>query len=119
MKGDLKEKWVRALRSGEYAQGKGLLREYNPVHKQDQFCCLGVLCDIVAKEGLEGEDGKKFVWGDDDHAFIFRNDRSATELPPGLRRTVGVSDELQYQLIALNDGGSNFGQIAKVIEEQA
>jgi hypothetical protein len=30
-----------------------------------------------------------------------------------------VSDELQYQLIALNDGGSNFGQIAKVIEEQA
>lgn len=38
---DLKQQWVNALRSGKYEQGPNQLR-----HK-DEFCCLGVLCDIV------------------------------------------------------------------------
>lgn len=41
-------KWVRALRSGKYKQGRGALR---PV--ADQFCCLGVLCDVVAPNGWQ------------------------------------------------------------------
>ena len=36
-----KTKWVEALRSGNYEQGKDSLRE------GDQFCCLGVLTDLV------------------------------------------------------------------------
>ncbi len=36
-------KWVKALRSGEYQQGKDALR------KGDKFCCLGVACDLYAK----------------------------------------------------------------------
>jgi hypothetical protein len=41
MKQDIKEKWLTALRSGNYKQGRFVLR--NPL---DQYCCLGVLCDI-------------------------------------------------------------------------
>lgn len=38
------DKWVAALRSGEYTQGKFSLKS------EDGFCCLGVACDIYAKE---------------------------------------------------------------------
>ena len=40
----VKRKWIAALRSGEYKQGKGYLR------KGDRFCCLGVLCDLYRQE---------------------------------------------------------------------
>ena len=35
------EEWANALRSGKYKQGTGLLRDH-----EDNFCPLGVLCDI-------------------------------------------------------------------------
>ncbi|MBI2724617.1 MAG: hypothetical protein HYX42_00035 [Polaromonas sp.] len=44
MKPEIKAKWVKALRSGEYEQAKKYLRT------PDGFCCLGVLCDLHAKE---------------------------------------------------------------------
>lgn len=40
----IKKKWIEALRSGKYKQGKTLLRSAN------KFCCLGVLCDIIKNE---------------------------------------------------------------------
>jgi hypothetical protein len=39
----IKEKWVAALRSGEYKQGTCQLRNGST------FCCLGVLCDLYIK----------------------------------------------------------------------
>lgn len=36
------ERWILALRSGKYKQGKNEL--YNP--KKDVYCCLGVLCKV-------------------------------------------------------------------------
>lgn len=39
-------KWVVALRSGEYVQGRALLRSAD-----DRFCCLGVACELAALEG--------------------------------------------------------------------
>lgn len=44
MKPEIKQKWIAALRSGEYEQGKAFLKYDN------KFCCLGVLCDLHAKE---------------------------------------------------------------------
>ena len=44
MNARIKKLWVAALRSGKYKQGHGGLRD------GDRFCCLGVLCDIHAKE---------------------------------------------------------------------
>lgn len=44
MKKRIKAKWCKALRSGEYTQGKSVLRSLD-----DKFCCLGVLLDITDK----------------------------------------------------------------------
>lgn len=43
----LVDKWLLALESGDYKQGTGYLRT-----KNNEFCCLGVLCDLAAKEGI-------------------------------------------------------------------
>ena len=46
MNKEVKKKWVDALRSGEYAQGRSSLRDH------DEYCCLGVLCELAVKEGV-------------------------------------------------------------------
>jgi len=51
MNQEIKQRWIQALRSGEYKQGTSTLKF------QDRFCCLGVLCDLHAKEtGNEWND---------------------------------------------------------------
>jgi hypothetical protein len=47
---EIQQKWVAALRSGDYAQGSGLLRT-----SDNKFCCLGVLCDLAVKSGVSVE----------------------------------------------------------------
>ena len=49
MNQEVKEKWLTALKSGEYTKGRGTLKHNN------QFCCLGVLCDLYKKETGIGE----------------------------------------------------------------
>lgn len=41
MDAQLKAKWVEALRSGKYRQGRSTLKH------SGSFCCLGVLCDVA------------------------------------------------------------------------
>ena len=48
MKKNIMKKWVKALRSGEYVQGKGALCRVGKEY--DYFCCLGVLTDIYMQE---------------------------------------------------------------------
>lgn len=55
MKKSIKEKWMAALRSGEYIQGSRVLARI--IVKPDSteeihYCCLGVLCDLAIKEGI-------------------------------------------------------------------
>lgn len=45
MRPSIKKKWVAALRSGDYKQGRDQLR-----NEKNEFCCLGVLCNIHAQE---------------------------------------------------------------------
>lgn len=40
------ERWADALESGEFQQGRGSLR------CGDEFCCLGVLCELAVREGV-------------------------------------------------------------------
>lgn len=44
MKKEIKKLWVRALRSGKYVKGKGMLKT------KKGYCCLGVLTDLYIKE---------------------------------------------------------------------
>lgn len=49
---ELKQKWIAALKSGEYKQGKSCLHDV----EQDTYCCLGVLNE-VAGYGYHSTDG--------------------------------------------------------------
>ncbi len=44
---EFKEKWIAALRSGEYEQGEIML------HYKGTFCCIGVACVISGYSLLE------------------------------------------------------------------
>lgn len=89
-----KEKWLTALRSGEYTQIKGWLREYNG------FCCLGVLCDL--------NDPEEWV------ADSYRG--QGLMLPSSLSKEVGLTHEQARGLANMNDTGSTFNEIADHIE---
>lgn len=43
---EFKAKWIAALRSGEYKQGK--INLYTPF--QNTYCCLGVACNLLGYE---------------------------------------------------------------------
>lgn len=99
-----KAKWIAALRSGEYKQGRHYLRG-----EDDQFCCLGVAADLV---GVEWEKRPSGVWLADDHVSTL-GDLLCNKLgldPIGYLRSLGNS------LASLNDGGKSFPEIAAVIE---
>lgn len=51
IKPEVAKKWVKALRSGKYKQGTERLHARIEGLK-DEFCCLGVLCDIAVQEGV-------------------------------------------------------------------
>lgn len=57
MKKAIAMKWAKALESGKYQQGTGRLHNVN----KDQFCCLGVLCDIVKKDVSGSWMGSEFI----------------------------------------------------------
>ena len=42
MRADVKAKWVAALRSGDYKQGKGTLLD-----KDNEYCCLDALDSVT------------------------------------------------------------------------
>jgi hypothetical protein len=116
MKAELKQKWIEALRSGEYRQGKGVLRD-----SVDRFCCLGVLCDVVSKSGWgAAHDVDTSVAGHDAeisaHPYDDGESVNSVSLPHSLRERVGLHIADASALIAMNDSGQDFETIAKHIE---
>lgn len=127
MKAEVKEKWVAALRSGEYQQAHGMLRNVD----ENSFCCLGVLCDLAIKDGLKLRVEDLTYEGDPD-AIITYYDGISDILPDKVAKwanlsdspEVRVSDETDAELgtynaclAELNDNGWTFAQLAGLIEE--
>ena len=118
MKPEIKQKWVEALRSGEYSQGK--LRLYNG----RSYCCLGVLCNLYLNEKnedwyyLAGSGDNYYCNGESerlpqyvmDWAELNRQDPLVSVELDNLDETSlsGLNDDLNY----------TFAQIADVIEAQ-
>lgn len=48
LKKKYKDKWLKALRSGRYEQGKGALHVAS-LASHDTYCCLGVICKELVK----------------------------------------------------------------------
>lgn len=131
----VKQKWMKALRSGKYSQAKNVLKS-----TKGGFCCLGVLCDLAAKEGV-GSWEETTNCGQPQNNFVcnkMTGDTSSSTLPLAVRvwagmRTSSGSFPLDLQvnthnevgdirracsLVDLNDARRklNFDEIADVIQ---
>ena len=111
MKQDIKERWVAALRSGGYKQGMGALND-----GQGNFCCLGVLCDLAIKEGIQMEVTLDASGVTD----VLHYDGYSGTLPPAVQHWANLPNRPSVRegsLAALNDSGMSFAEIADLIEE--
>lgn len=124
MNQEFKAKWLAALRSGEYRQGTGVLRTGD-----NRFCCLGVACDLLVKQGVLPD----WLWeaGGNEEGGSWSVQRAAKSLPDQAMQAMGVEtafgllpgrtidQELNgYALSVLNDYGATFEQIADIIERE-
>ena len=88
MDAELKQKWVAALRSGEYKQCQRVL------HDGVGYCCIGVL---EAISGLAPE-------------------KNAVMIGEGIVDRIGGVN-YKSALVSLNDNGKSFSEIADYIEK--
>jgi hypothetical protein len=108
MNPEIKEKWIAALRSGEYKQGTAHL------NNKGKFCCLGVLCDLAVKEGeVEVEV--------DTYDLRVYYDGCITLLPRSVVVWAGLPNNdpvvVGSKLSTFNDGGHSFDSLATMIQE--
>lgn len=126
MKEHVKDLLVEALRSGEYTQTTGKLKD------DSGHCCLGVLCELYAKtqkkKGFQKDEFGNIYFEDSNQTRYdgtpFREDGT---LPTQVQRWAGMSSDTgtfvtkkgnSKELTDLNDNhGKSFKQIAKTIEK--
>lgn len=122
MKRELRDEWVRRLRSGQYKQGRSRFRSTD-----DTFCCLGVLADVLVDEGLG-------TWGDRRLGrvpFVATGNSEPNSwsecigtYTPALAQQIGLVGRtyqtgVQRTLTDLNDSvQASFDEIANVIERE-
>jgi hypothetical protein len=101
---EVKAKWVEALRSGKYAQSFNLLQDGHG------HCCLGVLCDLVDKDGWWVQDGGE-IYTEIEHrtcrTFPHETVLSLSKLAP----------DAAAELARQNDAGLDFAEVADWIEK--
>lgn len=93
MKTELKKRWMKALRSGIFKQGRCALLS------EGKYCCLGVLCHITKIPVMSSNHTKSTPYDDE-------------------RKILGLSNVQVDRFTAMNDGQRlSFKQIAKRIEK--
>lgn len=112
MKKQLKSKWLAALRSGKYAQGRGKLKWVSD-RGRVEYCCLGVLCEVAEIEATYVDP-----WANGQGTAEFEGCTSI--LNDDLLQRLGLDWEFAEKLIDRNDGRNgkprrSFKQIASYI----
>ena len=98
----IKEKWVKALRSGEYKKGLGQLKNNQDI----TYCCIGVL-GVCNNLQLYNENDSKSV-AIQPNSFKYNY---------GISELLGLTSDEERFLIKLNDNPySTFEEIANHIE---
>lgn len=131
--------WLQALRSGNFKQTKRTLSD-----GAGGFCCLGVLCEVKGLQKKVVEDASSasglhvtYIFDptvDKDQtstSLLDRGDASAAIIPGKYEDTIledlalstivetpdGGTDSLDCVLMAMNDAGKPFAEIADYIEQ--
>ena len=98
----MRDKWIEALRSGKYKQGKSNLCSLR--NEQPEFCCIGVLADLM-----------DIPYHEKDNRRVYSHGMVAMLHEPELQ-LVGLGRDEAFRLASLNDKGATFEEIAEVIE---
>ena len=112
MKKEIADKWVAALRSGEYEQTQAVLAN----RERTKHCCLGVLCELAIEDGVEMEVDAALG------STYF--DGWASTLPvsvmhwAGVVTNVGEFNDGSEHLASANDVGATFDILADTIERR-
>jgi hypothetical protein len=118
---DNAKKWLEALRSGKYMQGRSQLTTIDSNGKQYD-CCLGVACKVAIENGvpiktsIENQPGNlRRVAYDDSWSILPTSVRQwlGMKSPAGSVRRNGL---LKLELTSMNDVGDSFEKIADTIE---
>lgn len=106
------QKWIDALRSGKYIQGRGSLRiKKDDLFPKPRYCCLGVACEIHPDVKLVNRGTYK---------IISQNENFTTKIPDGsnIEEDLGLNYSLTKNLMCMNDiQNFSFKEIADFIEE--
>jgi hypothetical protein len=113
MNPEVKAKWVAALRSGEYEQGVEALKA------GDAFCCLGVLCDLYAKQHNVPFDRDLYAGcGDDELPARRVCDWAGLEMEDPQVLIEGARQNVSVHNDGTGTAPKTFAQIAEAIEAQ-
>jgi hypothetical protein len=121
---EIKRKWVNALRSGTYVQGKGYLKksvQNDDGPRQDTYCCLGVLCELAVQEGVIPPAGVRPGLLDTRWQYGPEFDQTWSDLPSNVVHWADLDNADPIvpghgRLSTLNDNGNPFTYIADLIE---
>lgn len=110
--------WVVALRSGDYPQTVGCMKD------DIGYCCLGVACALAGVEFVPAASGIRTLDEQNPHGvYRFQHTDSGPgqneRLPEWLAEMLGVSGYDQDELVQFNDASYSFGEIADIIETAA
>ncbi len=137
----IKARWIERLRSGELAQTKGTLCKL-PANGPPAYCCLGVLHEIAAEDGIVTRDADQCpgyygyrpvegpgivnLYGLGIHmiawAFGLSLEAASDYIQQHPQATMGAyqlppDSDPTPTLAGDNDGGMTFPEIAALIEE--
>lgn len=128
MEKKIADKWIAALRSGKYTQGKKTLKTAN-----GDMCCLGVLCDVYNPNGWSSKVEEFSPTSDtivQFNCYVTGSGSEASSFLPGevvawadMKTSIGtIATDPSFRegvdLAELNDFRDyNFDKIADVIEK--
>lgn len=110
MNQEIKQEWIAALLSG-IRQATGKLR------RDDGYCCLGVLCEILKdRVGGSWEAPSPNAYSNGS-VFTLNNEGADSYLPVSVRQLAGLDSGEEVNLALMNDGGKSFKEIAEKVAE--
>ena len=115
MNNELLQIWVDALRSGQFKQGTGTLR-----NSDDEYCCLGVLCQLSELGTWKARDT-----GSLEYIINNQQNTSTSYLPKEVATLLNLPEEFIYayadsavdiqlpsELLTLKDAGRDFEKLS-------
>jgi hypothetical protein len=102
----LKAKWVKALRSGDYEQGHGCLRD-----SAGGYCCLGVLAEVAGERSVSSGGALRESQG-------YYGDESSHKvaLPAGIPERLANLNDGYYNHAGKKRKPKSFAWLASYIE---